>query len=105
MELLDAKSKVRTKLLKTARLDAKHSITIEKILDGEYKDRYVVKSSRKTLVGKRATTMSAYNIETDLNGNRVVLIEYPVFVLVRQASEYLSFVKAHKYKQFLKQNK
>ena len=105
MELLDATAKVHTKLLKTATLDAKHSITIEKILDGELKDRYVVKSYTKTLVGKRPTTMAAYNLETDFNGNRVVFIEFPVFVLVKQASEYLAFVKAHKYKQFLKLNK
>lgn len=105
MELLDAKAKVRTKLLKTATLDTKHTVTIEKVLDGEYKDRYVVKSYVKTLIGKRATTMAAYNIETDLNGNRVVFIEFPLFVLVKQASEYLAFVKSHKYKKFLKLNK
>ena len=100
MKVLDSKSKISTKVIKTAKLDKKTIVTIEKIIEGKNKDQYVVKSySKKIFFGYRESDLAAYNIDTDFYGDAIVKIEYPMFTFVKQAAEYLAYVKSNKYKR------
>ncbi len=97
MKTLNSKSKISTKVLKTLTLDKKNKVTIEKILGGEHKGQYTVKSYAQRLFGLKSTSLASYNIDTDFNGNKIVKIEYPIFKLVRQAEDWLREVKNNRY--------
>lgn len=91
-------------ILKTIKLDSKNSVSIEKIHCVNECARYVVKSFVRSWIGKKQTTLAAWNIETDFNGNRIVKIEYRDFRILKQAIDYTKHVKNNIYPFWIKQN-
>jgi len=100
MELLESNEKIKTKVLKTVKLNNKKLITIEKVLKGNHKNKYVVKSYSKIIfIGYKANDLAAYNIDTDFDGDKITRIEYPLFTLLRQACDYLSYIEEYRCKK------
>ena len=97
MKTIDSKSKTATQILKTFELDSKNRLTIEKILTGELKGQYTIKSQTKKLFGFKNSSLAAYNVETDFEGDRIVKIEYGVFRMLEQAIKFAKNVKKNRY--------
>jgi hypothetical protein len=97
MKTLDSKAKVSTKVLREVELDSKNKLSIEKILEGEYKGHYIIKSFTKKLFGFKNSSLAAYNVETDFEGDRIVKIEYGVFRMLDQAVNFAKEVKKNRY--------
>ena len=97
MKTIDSKSKTATQILKTFELDSKNILTIEKILTGELKGQYTIKSQTKKLFGFKNSSLAAYNVETDFEGDRIVKIEYGVFRMLEQAIKFAKNVKKNRY--------
>lgn len=97
MKMLDSKSKTTTKVLRTIELDNKNKLTIEKITSGELKGQYTIKSHTKKLFGFKNSSLAAYNVETDFEGDRIIKIEYAVFRMLEQAINFAKEVKKNRY--------
>lgn len=97
MKTIDSKSKTATEVLRTFDLDTKNKLTVEKILSGELKGQYTIKSKTKKLFGFKNSSLAAYNIETDSEGDRIVKIEYGVFRMLEQAINFAKEVKKNRY--------
>lgn len=97
MKTIDSKSKTPTEVLRTVVLDSKNNLTIEKILSGELKGQYTIKSHTKKLFGFKNSSLAAYNVETDFDGDRIVKIEYGVFRMLEQAVKFAKEVKKNRY--------
>lgn len=90
---INNKSKTKSEILKTLTINKKHKVTIEKVLTGEYVDKYVVKSRIKRCILKdKATTIAAFKTNTNRNG-KIVSADYPVFNDLSQCERYLEHVK------------
>ena len=101
-ELVAHTERLKTEVLKTHDIDGKYRITIEKILEGKYENRYLVKSCTKTFLGYKASTLSASNIESDFEGNRIVKIEYKAHVMLNQAILFAKYIVQERYAVWLK---
>jgi len=99
MQTIDSKSEILTKVLRTFDLDNKNIITIEKIINGNYSGQYTIKSKTKKFFSVKYSTLAAYEVKTDFNGDKIVKIEYPVFSMLSQALDYAKMVKKDRYKQ------
>lgn len=89
--------KLRTRVLKSFDFDNKHRINIEKILEGEYKNRYVIKSYTKTIFGYKISTLSASNIESNFDGDRIVKVEFTIYRMLHQAVLYAKHIRNEYY--------
>lgn len=98
------KSKVKTEVLKTFDFDEKYRIRIEKILDGKFKNQYVIKSYSKTLFGYKLSHLAAWNIESDEDHDRIEYFEFKPHRLLNQAVRYAKYIKKNKYPNWVKYN-
>lgn len=90
-------NRIKTEVLKSFNIDNRYKINIEKILEGKYKNRYLVKSYAKIWRSYKITTLSASNIETDFEGRRIVKIEFKAHRMLKQA---IAFAKHIKYEYY-----
>ncbi|MCT4582755.1 MAG: hypothetical protein N4A35_15180 [Flavobacteriales bacterium] len=101
-ELVAHNERLKTEVLKTHDFDGKYRITIEKIVEGKYENRYLVKSYTKTLLGYKLSTLTASNIETDFDGNRIVKIEFKAHRMLNQAILFAKYILKERYQVWLK---
>jgi len=87
-----------TEVLKTFELDNKNKLTIERITSGELRGQYTIKSHTKKLFGFKNSSLAAYNVGTDFNGNKINKIEYGVFRMLKHAINFAKEVKKNRYK-------
>ena len=101
-EFVKHTSRVKTVILKTFDFDERYRITIEKILEGKFKNQYLIRSYTKSIFGYKLSHLSAWNIELNESDSRIISYEFMPYRMLHQACNYAKHVKKNIYPKWLK---
>jgi hypothetical protein len=101
-EYFGHKSKVKTEVLRTVDFDIKYRLTIEKILDGKFKNQYVVRSYTKSFFGYKLSSLAAWNVLSDDDHNYIESYEFKPFRMLKQALDFAKDVKKNRLTNWVK---